>query len=172
MTRREKVIELRKQGKKYKEISSELNISMTAISKILKKAGMHIKRTTKKDIEMIKTLALDGFSSREIGEKFNLAPTTIRSILSKHKTKIHDGLANTRDKIIEMADNYSIQETADLLGLKWSYVQRVRWRDGIPADTAKNRVNKATKLLESGLSIEDIAKEMNLKQETIMRYFK
>lgn len=172
MTRREKVIELRKQGKKYKEISSELNISMTAISKILKQAGMHIKRTTKKDIEVIKSLALDGFSSREIGDRFNLAPTTIRSILSKHKTKIHDGLANTRIKIIEMADDYSIQETADLLGLKWSYVQRVRWRDGIPADTAKNRVNKATKLLESGLSIEDIAKEMNLKQETIMRYFK
>lgn len=172
MTRREKVIELRKQGKKYKEISSELNISMTAISKILKQAGMHIKRTTKKDIEMIKTLALDGFSSREIGGRFNLAPTTIRSILSKNKTKIHDGLANTRDKIIEMVDDYSIQETADLLGLKWSYVQRVRWRNGIPADTARNRANKAIKLLESGLSIEDIAKEMNLKQETIMRYFK
>lgn len=172
MTRREKIIELRKQGKKYKEIQQELSVSMTYISRVLYSAGMHLKRTSRKDIDMIKALALEGFSSREIGEKFNLAPTTIRSILSKHKTKIHDGLANTRNKIIEMADNYSIQETADILNLKWSYVQRVRWREGIPADTAKNRINKATKLLESGLSIDEIAKEMNLNPQTITRYFK
>lgn len=172
MSRREKVIELRKQGKKYREIQKELNISQTAISKILKSAGMHKHKTTKKDIDMIKSLALNGFSSSEIGIRFNLAPSTIRGILSKHKTKIHDGMANIRDKIIDMSDNYSIQETADILDLKWSYVQRVRWRDGIPANTAKNRINKATELLESGLSIDDIASKMNLKPQTIMRYFK
>ncbi|QXO10347.1 hypothetical protein [Proteus phage vB_PmiM_ZX7] len=171
MTRREKVIELRKQGKKYREIQEELDVSQCSISKILKKAGLHIKKSNDEYLEML-NMAMDGAPSAEIANKFNLAPVTVRGILSRHKVRIGDAKAKIREEIIRLSEKYSSTETADILGVRVSYVRNVRWKHGIKLNESYYRKIRAIEMMENGSSIDEIAEKLNLHYETVVRYYK
>jgi DNA-binding CsgD family transcriptional regulator len=83
------VIELRKQGKTYRDIAYELKISPREISKILKKASGEIEEKERKKIVLSKTaqalqLYKKGKSPIDVAIKLDLSPQEVNSIYDNY----------------------------------------------------------------------------------------
>lgn len=137
----------------------------------MKEAGLH-KKKNNDDYLAIIDMAMDGIPSAEIASEVNLAPVTVRGILSRHKVKISYYKEKLREEIVKLSDNLSIKETAEKLNVRRSYVQNVRWKHGIKFNESYYRKIRAIEMMESGLSIDEIADKLNLHYETVVRYFK
>lgn len=172
MTKREKVIELRKKGKKYKEISSELKVSTADISKILKEEGMHYYKVSDDIYESVIRLAVMGYSSVEIAKEVGLAYGTVRNYLSKQKVSTCESRVNIVKKVLSLSETMSSSEIAEKLNLNADTVRRTRWRYGIDYDESYYRKKRAIEMSKSGLSIDEIANKLNVKYDTVVRYFK
>jgi len=123
------VIELRKQGLTYKEISEKLGIGETSVWQILRKHGLiGIGRNKYQEIEpKVVELRKQGYTYRQIAEELGISKDRIWKILRKH------GLINTSTKdnsieqrIVELRkQGYTYRQIAKELGVSMSKIHKV-----------------------------------------------
>lgn len=121
------VIELRKQGLTYKEISEKLGIGETSVWQILRKHGLTgINKYQEIEPKVVK-LRKQGYTYRQIAEELGISKDRVWKILRKH------GLINTSTKdnsieqrIVELRkQGYTYRQIAKELGVSMSKIHKV-----------------------------------------------
>ncbi len=101
MKTKDKIIELRNEGKSYDEISKELKISKSTIGYHCKRYGMNdigkLKKVNDLDINEIKKYC-ENHSIKEASDKFNLSISTIKRYKNK-SDKLREDNRNSRNVI-------------------------------------------------------------------------
>lgn len=111
------VIELRKQGKTYRDIAHELKISPREISKILKKANMEIEEKERKKLVLSNTAKAlrfykKGKSPTDVAIKLDLSPQEANSLYTDYLSlnKLHHFVERykvlNKNSLQDLIDNY------------------------------------------------------------------
>ncbi|MCW4574213.1 hypothetical protein OOJ74_09450, partial [Venenivibrio stagnispumantis] len=79
-------------------------------------------------------------------------------------------LPKFKKDIIELANIYSSEETANILKLHRRTVQAVRTAYGVNHNKRYYMIRRAHKLYNQGMSIDDICKALNKKYQTVEDY--
>ncbi|AQZ54593.1 UNVERIFIED_ORG: hypothetical protein QIH99_gp15 [Proteus phage VB_PmiS-Isfahan] len=163
-----KIIALRKRGFKYDNICENLNVSKMYVAKVLKESGMTSNLWTKELLQKLEELCNDGYSNAEIAVKLSVTHAQVRNAKSKHGFK--QALPKFKKDIIELANIYSSEETANILKLHRRTVQAVRTAYGVNHNKRYYMIRRAHKLYNQGMSIDDICKALNKKYQTVEDY--
>ena len=119
------VIELRKQGKTYRDIAHELKISPREISKILKKANMEIEVKERKKLVLSNTAKSlqfykKGKSPTDVAIKLDLSPQEANSLYTDYLSlnKLHHFVERfkefNKDSFQDLIDNYDYMKENEI----------------------------------------------------------
>lgn len=91
--KRQKIVSLRQQGKKGREICSEANCSLTAVYHILKREGLSTRKVrfmTEPDIQKAIELYREGYCLKSVGESLGYSDNAIRNNIAKKGIEIRN----------------------------------------------------------------------------------
>lgn len=168
----DEVISLRKQGLTYQQIQDKLNLSSVTVCRYLAKNKMlKADKYPPVVIDKIKKLADDGVGVRVISKKVGIEYNLLRGLMFRKKIRINRN-NNLKDKILSLADSLTPKEIADKLSVSVDYVRAVRYKNGASCSAKKLRAIRAFNMLNNGMDIDDIAKELMVNPVTVERYIK
>lgn len=171
----EKICKLAIAGRSISEISIELDVTKTSVSKLLRKHGVKAvrptnprkgKSTKQYKIDEICQMIKDGKKVKEIVEHYNTqgfkhSSSFIYSVLNKNGIECPRELPNSNpDKIKEicsMFDTKSIKEIADHFNCNRSYISRVLTKNGFHS-TNPERIQIIIDMYKNGSTVTEISK--------------
>jgi DNA-binding CsgD family transcriptional regulator len=170
------------QGKSYKEIASDTELSYGAIRSIVKSLGVEPQSSTltfdgNRAIKMSK----DGYTVSEIAAALGTRYYNVLNFLRRRGVEIVGGhrgrLTFDPDKVKEMAtEGMSLKRMAEHAGAKPHNLKLFLERhavpyvkDWIPARDFQSEARRAREMSDAGKGIAEIAREMNYTQESVER---
>lgn len=175
----QQIITLVKTNKKLPEIAVELNMSIYALQRRMKKLGLN--KSNKKDAETInriKELSKQNLNCSQIGKILNLSKNTINRISLKNNIPINfRNKASFHEKeIIKLYSNHgSVKEIAASLNLKEGVVRkflRTHQIEGERERLFRERISKIKVLHDKGYVLNEICQITGYARRTILGYMK